>query len=145
MKKNHSILVLIATILLVACSGKSEKTIAETELKSNVIEVIDFHSTHRCMTCNAIEANTKYTLETFFADELQSGKITFKVINVDLKENESIAQAYEAYGTSLFLNVVINGAANKIDLTEFAFTNGNDKDTFSSELKAKLENELTKM
>lgn len=145
MRKFHTILVLIATILVASCSGKPEKTIAKTVFNSNVIEVIDFHSTHRCVTCIEIEANTKYTLETFFADELQSGKITFKVINVDLKENEAIAEAYEAYGTALFLNVVTNGVQNKIDLTDFAFINGSDKEIFSAELKTKLENELIKI
>ncbi|MGB7843758.1 MAG: nitrophenyl compound nitroreductase subunit ArsF family protein [Salinimicrobium sp.] len=106
------------------------------------IEVLDFHSTHRCMTCKAIEANTKYTLNTYFSKELKENKITFKVINVDEKKNEKIAKKFEASGTSLFLNVIKNGKQTQINLTEFAFMKGNDQEAFSKELKAKIETEL---
>ena len=106
------------------------------------IEVLDFHSTHRCMTCKAIEANTKYTLNTYFSKELKENKITFKVINVDEKKNEKIAKKFEASGTSLFLNVIKNGKQTQINLTEFAFMKGNDQKAFSKELKAKIETEL---
>lgn len=94
------------------------------------------------MTCNAIEANTRYTLETFFAPELKEDKITFQVINVDKKENEKIAEKFEASGTSLFLNVIKNGKETQINLTDFAFMKGNNQEAFSKELKAKLEREL---
>ncbi len=94
------------------------------------------------MTCNAIEANTKYTLNTYFAKELKEDKITFHVINVDVKENEKIAEKFEASGTSLILNVIKNGKETQINLTDFAFMNGNDQEAFSKELKAKIDTEL---
>ncbi|WP_317173922.1 nitrophenyl compound nitroreductase subunit ArsF family protein [Tenacibaculum piscium] len=106
------------------------------------MEVLDFHSTHRCMTCNAIEANTKYTLNTYFAKELKENKITFQVINVDEKKNEKIAEKFEASGTSLILNVIKNGKETQINLTDFAFMNGNDQEAFSKELKDKINAEL---
>ena len=106
------------------------------------IEVLDFHSTHRCMTCNAIEANTKYTLDTYFSKELKDKKITFQTINVDEKKNEKIAEKFEASGTSLILNVIKNGKEKQINLTDFAFMNGNDQDAFSKELKDKINTEL---
>ena len=106
------------------------------------VEVLDFYSTHRCMTCNAIEANTKYTLDTYFSDEMKANKVTFQVINVDEKENEQIAEKFEASGTALILNVIQNGTENKIDLTEFAFMEGNDQDVFSKTLKAKIDDAL---
>ena len=81
------------------------------------IEVLDFHSTHRCMTCNAIETNTKFTLDTYFSDEMKADKITFQVINVDEKENEEIAEKFEASGTALILNVIKNGKETKINST----------------------------
>jgi hypothetical protein len=45
-----------------------------TQNTKNHIEVIDFYGTHRCVTCKAIEANTRFTLNTYFADELKNGK-----------------------------------------------------------------------
>ncbi|MFI1772581.1 nitrophenyl compound nitroreductase subunit ArsF family protein [Thalassobellus citreus] len=134
--------VLIFSITLVSCNGQTKNKTTKTNQSISKIEVIDFHSTHRCMTCNAIEASTKYTLETYFTEEVKNGKITFQVINVDDKKNEKISENFEASGTALFLNVVKNGKEKHIDLTEFAFMNGNEKEVFANALKLKIENEL---
>ncbi len=138
--------ILTLTFLLTSCNNKGSEHNQDHTVSTNKnvskIEVLDFHSTHRCMTCNAIEANTKYTLDTYFSEEMENGKIAFQVINVDEKENEKIAEKFEAAGTALFLNVIKDGKETSIDLTEFAFMNGNDKETFSNELKIKLDNAL---
>lgn len=134
--------VLAIGLMFTSCNGQTKSKDQSLAQSVSKIEVLDFHSTHRCMTCNAIEANTKYTLDTYFSQELKDNKITFQVINVDEKKNEKIAEKFEASGTSLFLNVVKNGKETKIDLTNFAFMNGNDQKTFSEELKTKIELEL---
>lgn len=66
----------------------------------------------------------------------------FKTINVDEKQNYKIAEAYEATGTAIFLNVIVNGKEKHIDLTDFAFLKGMEKEAFVAELKTKLEVEL---
>lgn len=111
----------------------------------NRIEVIDFHSTHRCATCNAIESNTQHTLKTYFSDEMKKGVVTFQSVNVDLKKNEALARKFQASGTSLFLNVVKDGKESIIDLTKLAFSCGRDQEEFSPELKARIEAELKKL
>lgn len=134
--KQFGILSLITiSLFLFSCTGKAQNKSAANQQKGNSIEVIDFHSTNRCMTCKAIESNTKYTLDTYFADELKSGKIVFKVVNVDKEENEKFAEKFEATGTALFLNVVKEGKEKHVDLTNFAFMKGTDQKTFSDELK----------
>lgn len=134
--------VLAISLLLASCNGQDKNKETSVDTSISKIEVLDFHSTHRCMTCNAIEANTKYTLYTYFTPELKEEKITFQVINVDEKENEKIAEKFEASGTSLILNVIKNGKETQINLTDFAFMSGNDKEAFSRELKAKIDTEL---
>lgn len=132
-------------IFLTSCiSEAQEQSKSDTE-SSSKIEVVDFYSTHRCTTCRAIEANTVYTLETYFPEEMKNGTITFQTINVDKDENYEVARSFNATGTALFLNVIIDGKSKKIDLTDFAFMNGNDKETFSAELKEKLEKQLNKI
>ena len=135
MKKLPVLSTIILSLFLFSCTGNAQNKTADKQANKNVIEVIDFHSTNRCKTCKAIEANTKYTLDNYFAKELKSGKITFKIVNVDIKENEQLAEKFQASGTSLFLNVIKNGKENKVDLTNFAFMNGNDQKVFSEELK----------
>ena len=131
--------------MFVSCTGNAQNNSSNQKVSGNKIEVIDFYSTHRCMTCNAIEASTKYTLDTFFADELKSGKITFKTVNVDKDENYPMAEKFEATGTALFLNVIVDGKETQINLTDFAFMKGNEQEEFAKELKLKIEKELKKL
>ena len=147
MKRFNFLAVLIFTFILSSCGGSHPDKSKTIEAKANdknisKIEVIDFHATHRCKTCKAIEANTKYTLNTYFPNELKEGKITFDIINVDEEKNYDMAERFEAVGTALFLNVVANGQEKHIDLTDFAFLKGNEKDEFSKELKSKIETEI---
>ena len=142
--KKLSLLVLVIGLLF-SCKEKAQKEEIKSEKLVNQIEVIDFHSTHRCMTCNAIEANTRYTLDTYFSKEIADQKITFQTVNVDEEANMKTAEKFEATGTSLFLNVIVEGKETQIDLTEFAFMSGNNQEEFSNELKTKLEAELAKI
>jgi len=142
MKTIKFLTVLAISLILTSCNGQDKNKTTSLDESISKIEVLDFHSTHRCMTCNAIEANTKYTLETYFETELKDNKITFQVINVDKEENEKIAEKFEASGTALILNVIKKGKETQINLTDFAFMKGNDQEAFSKELKAKIETEL---
>ena len=142
MKTLKFITVLAIGLLLTACNGQNKSKDQILDQSVSKIEVLDFHSTHRCMTCNAIEENTKYTLNTYFSKELKADKIIFQVINVDEKQNEKIVKKFEASGTALILNVIKKGKETQINLTDFAFMNGNDQEAFSKELKVKIDVEL---
>ncbi len=142
MKNLKTLLVLVATMLLFSWNAKAQNEEVKGVNPTNKVEVIDFHSTHRCMTCNAIEANTIFTLEKYFADKLESGKVTFQSVNIDEKENYAMAEKFEASGTSLFLNVKYDGQEAQINLTNLAFKKGKDKAAFSKELKSKIEKQL---
>jgi hypothetical protein len=145
MKYTKIISLVILSVMLFSCTGNAQNNEQKTENVTDKIEVIDFHSTRRCMTCNAIEENTKFTLSNYFAEELESGRITFQSINVDEEENYKMALKYEAAGTSLFLNVIIGGEETQIDITNFAFQNGRNQEDFAKKLKNKIEVQLTKM
>ena len=125
-----------------ACQAQdNSKTLATTDASTR-IEVIDFYGTHRCVTCEAIEANARYTVDTYFKDVVEQGKLAFKTVNVDEEKNYGIAERFEATGTALFINVIKDGKEQHIDLTSFAFEKGRDKEVFSSELKGKIEEQL---
>ena len=61
LSKTIKFLSIFVIVILTSCNGQSKGNNKDIVLDQTVskIEVIDFHSTHRCMTCNAIEANTK--------------------------------------------------------------------------------------
>jgi len=128
-------LVVVCCLLFVSGYGQSV----------NKIEVIDFHSTHRCITCKAIETNTKLVLETNFEKELKEGVISFQVVNVDDEKNYKLAEKFEATGTALFLNVITNGEEKQIDLTQFGFKYGKNAEEFTKRLKTRIEKQLSKI
>lgn len=136
------VLSMLVISLFLSYAGFAQTTQSEATAQKNSIEVIDFHTQNRCVTCRAIEANTKYTLETYFAKEIESGKITFQVLNLGDEKNKEIAKKFNASGTSLYLNVINNGEENQVNLTQFAFMNGKKKKEFSKKLKEKIEKEL---
>lgn len=137
-----NLIFLSLTFLFFACQDQDNSKTISTNDTSTKIEVIDFYGTHRCVTCKAIEANAKYTIETYFQDALKNGQLEFKTINVDDAKNYDLAEKFEATGTALFINVIKGGQEQHIDLTNFAFKKGNDKEVFSDELKTKIEEQL---
>ncbi|MCB9310440.1 MAG: hypothetical protein H6567_10320 [Lewinellaceae bacterium] len=145
MNTNRILGFVIFNLMLTFCNAQNIKETKTRDQSSSKIEVLDFHTTHRCVTCNAIEANTKYTLENYFAKELKSGKITFHVVNVDEVENEKLAEKFQASGTSLFLNIIKDGKEKQVDLTDFAFMYGKNKEKFSSKLKSKIDKEISNL
>lgn len=133
---------MVLLLTFTSCQGQNKSKIIVTTDQASKIEVIDFYGTHRCVTCEAIEANAKYTIDNFFQEAVKEGKLEFKTINVDDEKNYDMAEKFEATGTALFINVIKDGKEQHIDLTIFAFAKGNDKEVFSSELKEKITEQL---
>jgi len=127
---------IILAIMISSCQGNSKAETTSSnentskEIAENQIQVIQFHSENRCMTCNKIEALTLETLKNY--PELQ-----FQLINVDDTKNEKIAEQFEATGTALFLYNPTT--QNKLNLTEFAFMTAGDEAKFSKELKIEID------
>ena len=140
--KHFKFLSFVLLLVFSACQGQDNSKTIATTATSTKIEVIDFYGTHRCTTCEAIEANTKYTIDTYFQEAVKAGKVEFVTVNVDDEKNYEMAERFEATGTALFINVIKNGKEQHIDLTNFAFANGNDQAVFSAELKEKISEQL---
>jgi hypothetical protein len=142
MKAYYPLIVLLICIAHFSCRGQQSETVSTQSESISKIEVVDFHSTHRCKTCNNIEANTRFTLNTYFKTEMENEKITLQVLNVDKDENYPMVEKFQAIGTSLYLNVIKDGTEEQVDLTQFAFKKGNDKEAFCQELKETINSYL---
>jgi hypothetical protein len=115
-----------ATLMLLFVSNTGN---AQTKTTSS-IQVIQFHSEHRCMTCNKIEEITKVALKKY-------PTIPFSLVNADEKKNEKICTQFEASGSSLFL---YNTKTKKIkNLTEMAFMNAGNQDKFIKEFNKNMD------
>ena len=138
----YSYFFVFAILFFTSCQAQDKsKTIVSTETVSK-IEIIDFHTTHRCKTCLKIEDNTKKLLQSDFKKEMDAGTLSFQIVNIDDESNYDMAERFEAAGTALFINVIKNGQEQHIDLTDFAFMKAFDDDEFATELKAKIEEQL---
>jgi hypothetical protein len=69
------------------------------------LEVFHFHPTRGCATCTAIGEYANATASTYFADELASGEVVFRHVNIDLDENKALVGQYGVSGSSLMLGV----------------------------------------
>jgi hypothetical protein len=141
--KNISVqLLLLTSLLFTACKSEAQKMVGATG--NAQVEVIDFHSTHRCVTCLAIEKVAKSVVETDFATELKAGKIVFKTVDVDDANNAKLAEKFEASGTALFVYNAKTGQA--FDLTDAGFSYAkNDEAKLREVIKTNIRNNLSKL
>ena len=140
---------LTGIILLSACGqgkveGNTENTSETKKVQEDHIAVYDFHTTHRCETCLAIEKATKETLSENFKPQMDEEKITFTLLNADAEENQVIAEEYSAFGTTLAITIVKGESKEIIDITNWAF-DAIHGDNFKSELTEKLNKALKKL
>ena len=112
----------------------------DTSLPSGAekIEVFVFHSTQRCISCINIGKYTKSVIEEKFPEDLKSGKITFKEINIDLPENFNIAKDYGVSGSAIYINAIKGGKDNHEEDTtvwRLVTNEANLKEYFEAKIK----------
>lgn len=139
MKTSNLILTLAALFAIVACnepakqnreSGTEAAELSQGKIAQTDYQLIQFHSEHRCVTCQKIEKLSQETLRDF-------DDVPFVLVNVDEEANESQAREFEATGTALFLYNTKTG--EKKNLMEFAFMKAGDEVKFKTGLKAEIE------
>ncbi len=139
------LIIIMVTALFTACNtSKPENEITNSEsekpqLKQNRLEVYCFHGTRQCETCKNMKANTKKALDNYFATQLKDSSIVFSIVDLDEVKNEKLAEKFQATGTALMINKVVNGKDSIIDWSDFAFEKANDNEVFISELKTKID------
>lgn len=94
-----------------APAAKTEAAAASEAIKpnANVDIVYYFMTTQRCPSCMKIEAYTRDTVQTKYAEALKKGGMMWRMINVDLPENEHYVKDYGLYTKSVVLVKIRNG------------------------------------
>ena len=104
--KSWRLLFLLAPIIcLVAPSVAADKEVA-SPLK---LVAYYFHATQRCATCMAIESYSKEALQTKFGEQLKTGVIEWRAVDVQQPENRHFIRDYRLYTSSLVLVKFNNG------------------------------------
>lgn len=95
---------------------KQEKKTVENKSENSQPDRLDiyyFHATGRCNSCLKIEKYTRSAIENGFKDELKSGKIVFKMVNIDEPENKHFIKDYELYTKSVIVQQIKKGKPAK--------------------------------
>jgi hypothetical protein len=147
-----AVLILLGVILC-ACGGPAQDTPTDAQQTptptytqeppplENGVEVVYFHRSQRCQKCLYLEACVTYTVETYFQDELASGDVVFRVLNVQDESNAVMVEKYGAYGSSLYVSTVVDGTDHIEHVTDIWFVVGDDE-ACSALVKAEIEEHL---
>jgi len=105
--------VIFSIILISGCVNNDQKisesknSTAYTNASSSIekVEIIHFHGTHQCDSCIAVGKFAEETVNTYFSEELESGKVSFAHVNGELPENRELVMKYSVNSASLCIGV----------------------------------------
>ncbi len=103
-----AMVLLAGSVLAQPVAGAAQGVVAPMSMPSQLV-VYYFHGNARCPSCYKLEQFAKEAIEQNFADELKSGKIVFKIINIDKAGNDHFVTDYQLYTKSVVLSLVKNG------------------------------------
>lgn len=117
--KFYSCIILLSSLAIISCKGEVS-TPAEAEKLQNHpvsftiandrrISVYYFHTSYRCYSCTKIEELTKQALNNNFNQQIKSGRIIFKTVNVEENQNKHYVQDYQLFTKSVVLVDSIKG------------------------------------
>ena len=122
-------ILIVAGCVFTACSTSSSNPDSTLEPSvDNGLEIVYFHRTNRCYSCTYAEDKVRYTLDTFYSDELADGELVFMAVNVQDDANSAIIDKYGAYTSSLYMNKVVNGVDDIENITGIWFYIGKDQE-----------------
>lgn len=144
---NKSFLFLIAVLFVAGCSNDSQingDVVADADPVVNVekLEIYHFHGTHQCYSCITVGDYAEETVNTYFADELKSGKIVFGHINGELPENKDLVVKYGAAGSSLWLGVYASDGNFSAEQNTNVWYKIGNKEEYMTYLKKIIEQKL---
>lgn len=120
-------------------NAEEETQTTSSQEKGIRVEVLCFHTKKRCVTCTAIEKNAQETVETLFAEEVKTGRVVFKTIDLSLEENKKIAERYQVAWSSLIVSQWKEGKESYENLTLQAFATARTApEKFKKELAKKI-------
>ena len=138
-KRGWSIIILaaLAMFLLATCYPvfNSPGASAQSCTAADNVQLLYFHRSERCPSCNNAEQYTRDTLDKYFSDEVKSGKMTIQ--SIDYQGDKAMAEKYNVKMQGLKLVVTRNGQQTVRDLPEI-WGYVRDRDAFMGYLKNEL-------
>jgi hypothetical protein len=104
---------------------------AATAIPSAGVVAYYFHGNVRCMTCRTIERLANETITADFPDELESGELTWRALNVDESANEHFVKDFNLVTRSLVLVSYRDGKVVRFQNLDKVWQLVRDEEAFS--------------
>jgi len=129
---NIIVSVIIFVGLNMACTGQTENKARKSDLATaEGVEVFYFHNTRRCVTCQAVETESKVLVEELYRD-----KVTFLAYNLEEMDGKAKAGELGVSGQTL---LIVCGET-RINVTNEGFLNARSNPVkFRQILKEKID------
>lgn len=115
---------------------------AENSKPAHSIIVTYFHTNMRCPTCHKIEELSTQAVKSHFEKELSTGKVVWRVINVDEPENAHYNKDYQLYTKSLIVSEVKDGKEVRWKNLEKIWEFVRDEEEFDKYVHAEIQDWL---
>ena len=131
-----SLLILVFVLSIFSCNAQKTDNQKTQNVKSEDVQVYYFHNTKRCVTCNAVENETKVALAMFYEDKMNAGTMEFTSLNLEENDGKKMAQVLHVSGQTL---LIVKGDTH-VNLTNEGFMNARTNPTkFHEILKTKID------
>ncbi|MCU0632497.1 MAG: nitrophenyl compound nitroreductase subunit ArsF family protein [Methanolinea sp.] len=141
---SHLLLLVFLFVLAAGCTNPAEQGRNPGKNVSGAgekVEVYHFHATRQCYSCIVLGEYAEETVTTYFAPEMQSGKVVFGHVNVDLPDNKALVELYGPTGSSLWIGVYDKDGFHKEQNMKVWYKLG-DKNEYMTYLKEVIEKRL---
>jgi len=123
-------------------TGVSTLSAAESASQNQVV-VYQFHRRFRCPSCHELEALIRNTLENRYSEDLKSGKLIFRVVDLDAEGSEHFPKDYDFFYNTVIVVDVRDGKDVRFKNLEKLWEIYEDKEAASGFLSAEIDEYLT--
>ena len=130
---------LVGLALSIPCAGGDDFLTATGERSSGVdakVIAYYFHGTLRCSTCRTIEAYSEEAITKEFTNEIASGRLAWRVVNVDEPENKHFVEDFALASKSLVLAEYRDGKVTRHENLQQIWQLVRDKEAFLAYVRA---------
>lgn len=111
---------------------------AESGLLGDGLVVYYFHRNFRCPTCRAIESQSRETVHSEFASQLDSGEMVWKILNYETPAGEGLAEQFKIISPVVVLAKMKSGQIEQWNRLDQVWALVGDKPAFAEYVRDEI-------
>jgi hypothetical protein len=136
----------VASVVVLAAKELRPPSVASAAASDSGTRLVVYylHGNVRCATCESIESYAKEAVATHFAEQLEDGRIEWRVVNYEEQGNEHFAKRYDLVAPCVVLSNVVNGKETTWKSLPEVWEHVGDKPAFVEFVRGSVDEELSK-